>query len=69
MSHVVGGVSGAIFGGIVRQLVLQVADNHHAFHEDAKPGELALQLGTRRFNSSKKFRTRTNLLVSSSSPS
>ena len=28
------------------------ADDHHAFHEDAKPGDLAGQLGTRRFNSS-----------------
>jgi len=30
--------------------------DHHAFHEDAKPGDLGLQFGTRSFNSSKKFR-------------
>ena len=39
-------------------LVLQFADHHHAFHEDAKPGDLSLQLGARRFNSSKKLVTR-----------
>ena len=33
----------------------QVADDHHAFHEDAKPGDLVGQLGTRSCNSSKKF--------------
>jgi hypothetical protein len=26
--------------------------DHHAFDEDAKPGDLTGQLGTRRFNSS-----------------
>ena len=31
--------------------------DHHAFHEDAKPGDLAAQFGTRSFNSSKKFWT------------
>ena len=31
--------------------------DHHAFHEDAKPGDLSLQLGTRRFSSSKKLWT------------
>ncbi len=36
-------------------------NDHHPFHEDAKPGDLTGQLGTRRFNSSKKFRTRTYL--------
>ena len=33
------------------------APDHHAFHEDAEPGDLGLQLGTRRFSSSKKLRT------------
>ncbi len=36
------------------------ADDHHAFHEDAKPGDLAGQLGTRSFNTSKKFRMTWN---------
>ena len=31
------------------------ADDHHAFHADAKPGDLAGQLGTRALSSSKKF--------------
>ena len=30
-----------------RPLVLQFADEHHAFHEDAKPRDLADQLDTR----------------------
>ena len=30
-----------------RPLALQFADDHHAFHEDAKPGDLTGQLGTR----------------------
>ena len=34
------------------------AYDHHAFHSDAEPGDRGLQLGTRRFNSSKKFCTR-----------
>jgi hypothetical protein len=35
------------------------AHDHHAFHEDAVPGDLGFQLfGTRRFSSSKKFWTR-----------
>ncbi len=29
--------------------------DHHAFHEDAEPGDLGLQFGTRVFSSSKKF--------------
>ncbi len=33
------------------------ADDHHAFHEDAKPGDLTAQFPTRSFNSSKKFWT------------
>ena len=33
------------------------ADDHHAFHEDAKPGDLTAQFGTRRFSSSKKLMT------------
>ncbi len=38
--------------GLTRSaLVLQFADDHHAFHEDAKPGDLSLQLDTRPFNS------------------
>jgi len=35
--------------------------DHHAFHEDAKPGDLTGQSGTRAFNSSKKFTTRKTL--------
>ena len=31
-----------------------LADDHHAFHEDAKPGDLRAQLPTRSSNSSKK---------------
>ncbi len=42
-------------------LVLQFADDHHAFHEDAKPGDLAGQLGTCSSNSSNQFVTRMNL--------
>ena len=30
-------------GTTARLLVLQFADDHHAFHEDAKPGDLSLQ--------------------------
>jgi len=42
-------------------------DDHHAFHEDAKPGDLPGQFPTRSFNSSKKFWTRmSSELVSSS---
>ena len=41
-----------------RSLVLQFADDHYGFHEDAKPGDLSLQSGTSSFNSSKKFWTR-----------
>ena len=50
-----------------RPLVLQFADDHHAFHEDAKPGDLTGQCGTRSFNSSKKFWTITSSLDSVSS--
>ena len=35
-----------------RPFIQPAADDHHAFHEDAKPGDLTVQLGTRRFNSS-----------------
>ncbi len=42
-------------GTTARPLLLQFADDHHAFHEDAKPGDLMGQLGTRRFSSSEKF--------------
>ena len=49
-----------------RALVPQLADDHHAFHEDAKPGDLTGQLGTRSFSSSKKFRTRMSSLLTSS---
>ena len=34
------------------------AHDHHAFHEDAKPGDLRLQFGTRSFNASKQLVTR-----------
>ena len=36
------------------------ADDHHAFHEDAKPGDLSLQLPIRWRSSSKKFWIRIN---------
>ena len=42
------------------------AYDHHAFHEDAEPGDLRLQLGTRRFSSSKKFSTTMIWLATSS---
>ena len=45
------------------------AYNHHAFHEDAEPRDLGLQLGTRRFSSSKKCVTTTSLRGSSASGS
>ena len=36
------------------------AHHHHAFHEDAEPGDLGLQLPIRSFSSSKKFRMTWN---------
>ena len=36
-------------------LLFQFADDHHAFHEDAKPRDRSLQFGTRSFNSSNQF--------------
>ncbi len=50
-------------GTDVRLLIL----DHHAFHEDAKPGDLSLQLGTRRFNSSNQFWTRMSSASDSTS--
>ena len=41
-------------------LVLPFADDHHAFHEDAKPGDLSLQLPIRWRSSSNQFTTRMN---------
>ena len=38
-------------------------DDHHAFNEDAQPGDLSLQSGTSRFSSSKKFWTQISLGV------
>ncbi len=38
-------------------LLLHSADDHHAFHEDAKPGDLTGQLGTRWRSSSSQFTT------------
>ncbi len=39
-----------------------LADDHHAFHEDARPGDLGLQLGIRWRSSSNQFtRTRNRL--------
>ncbi len=52
-------MAGASAKTAVRPLVLQFADDHHAFHEDAKPGDLTGQLGTRRFNSSNQFSIQT----------
>ena len=46
---------------------LERAYDHHAFHEDAEPGDWGHQLGTRRFSSSKKFWTSTNPRGASSS--
>jgi len=37
-----------------------LADDHHAFHEDAKPGDLSLQLPTRSSSSSNQLVTRMN---------
>ena len=49
-------------------LVLQFADDHHTFHEDAKPGDLSLQLPIRSSNSSNQFWTQmSSLPVPSSS--
>ena len=42
---------------LIGPLVLRSADDHHAFHEDAKPGDLGLQLPIRWRSSSKKFWT------------
>ena len=36
-------------GSDARPLVLQFGEYHHAFHEDAEPGDLAAQLGTNSF--------------------
>ena len=41
-------------------LVLQFTHDHHAFHEDAKPGDLSLQLPIRWRSSSNQFTTRRN---------
>ena len=43
---------------------LPFGNPNHAFHEDAEPGDLGLQLPTRSFNSSKKFWTTTTLELS-----
>ena len=51
-------MAGASATTAVRPLVLHSAHDHHAFHEDAKPGDLAGQFGTRRFSTSKKLMTR-----------
>ena len=40
-----------------KALVLHFADDHHAFHEDAKPGDRAGQLGTRALSSSNQLVT------------
>ena len=42
---------------------------HHAFHEDAKPGDLTGQLGTRSFNSSAQLRMTCNSVALTSSGS
>ncbi len=47
-------------GLITRPLVLQFADDHHASHEDAKPGDLSLQLPSRSRSSVNQFSTRMN---------
>ncbi len=44
-------------GPDARPLVLQFADDHHAFHEDAKPGDLSLQFPIRSRSSSNQFTT------------
>ncbi len=53
-------MAGASATTAVRPLAPQFADDHHAFHEDAKPGDLTGQIGTRRSNSSKQLVTRIN---------
>ncbi len=47
-------------GNDANPLVLQFADDHHAFHEDAKPGDLTGQFGTLRFSSSVQLSTTIN---------
>ena len=44
-------------GLMLGPLIFQVADDHHAFHEDAKPGDLSFQLSTRSRSSSNQFVT------------
>ena len=60
--QVILGLDDGWMGPTRRPLRLQFADDHHAFHEDAKPRDLSLQFGIRSFNSSKKFWTRMNLV-------
>ncbi len=50
-------MAGASATTAVRPLVLHSAHDHHAFHEDAKPGDLSLQFGTRWRSSSSQFTT------------
>ncbi len=45
---------------ISRECQQDRADDHHAFHEDAKPGDLSLQLGTRPRSSSVQLRMTCN---------
>ncbi len=47
-------------GTDARPLVLQFADDHHAFHEDAKPGDRSLQFPIR-------WRSSSNQLVTTMS--
>ena len=49
-------------------LDLDGGDDHHAFHKDAKPGDLTGQSGTRCFSSSKKFSTTIKSVSLSPSP-
>ena len=44
-----------------------IADDHHAFHEDAKPGDLSLQLPIRAFNSSAQFSNQMSSVAPASS--
>ena len=45
-------------GTDARPLVAQLPHAYHAFHEDAKPGDLGLQFPTRSSSSSDQFTTR-----------
>ncbi len=56
-------------GTNARLVVLQFAHDHHAFHEDAKPGDLSLQLLPIRWrSSSNQFMTTTTSFATGPEP-